>query len=62
MKDMELKPEQGSSKGFPECRAHIKALFFCADICNSLAGLITPTETDSQVPMGRKQSQKDAMS
>lgn len=61
MKDTELKPEHSSSEGFPRCGAHIKAVFFCADMCNSLAGLITPTETASQVPVGRKQSQRHAV-
>lgn len=51
----------GQQGGFPRCRANIKALFFCTDMCNSLVGLITRTETDSWVPAGRNQTQRRAV-
>lgn len=61
-RDTELKTEPGSREGFARWGAHIKALFFCADTCNSLARLITHTQRHrrSQVPVGEKGSQRSA--
>lgn len=48
-----LKPEQGSREGFPGSRAHITRSSSLLTYV-TFSGLITHTEIESQVPVGRK--------